>query len=59
MKKFFVLVLATLFVCNTFATTDIATTAESASCTEPTLGTYEGSADLEVKWNANVVPIRL
>jgi len=58
MKKICMLMFGMMFVCNAYATNDIAANAESGSCTEPTLGTYSGSADLEAKWNANSVPIR-
>jgi hypothetical protein len=58
MKKICMIVFGMMFACGAYATTDIAANAESGSCTEPTLGKYEGSADLEAKWNANTVPLR-
>ena len=58
MKKICMIVFGMIFVCGAYATTDIAADATTGDCTEPTLGTYSGSADLEAKWNANAVPIR-
>ena len=58
MKKICMIVFGMMFACGAYATTDIASDATTGSCTEPTLGTYEGSADLEAKWNANTVPLR-
>jgi len=58
MKKICMLMFGMMFVCGAYATNDIAANAESGSCTEPTLGTYEGSADFEAKWDANDVKIR-
>jgi len=58
MKKICMIAFGMMFACGAYATTDIASDATTGSCTEPTLGTYEGSADLEAKWNANTVPLR-
>jgi len=58
MKKICMIVFGMMFACGAYATNDIAANAESGSCTEPTLGTYEGSADFEAKWDANDVKIR-
>ena len=58
MKKILMCLLTVLFVCNAYATTDIAADATTGDCDESTLGTYSGSADLEIKWEPNTIPIR-
>jgi len=59
MKKICMFLVAVFMSCmGAFATTDIASNASSADCTQPVLGTYSGSSNFEAKWNANSVPLR-
>jgi len=58
MKKFLMVLFGMMFACNVYATTDIPSTATTGDCDETTLGTYSGSADLEIKWEPNTIPIR-
>ena len=58
MKKFLMVVFGMLFLCNAYATTDIAADATTGDCDATTLGTYSGSADFEIKWEPNTIPIR-
>ena len=41
-----------------FATNDIASDANSASCTQPVLGTYEGATNFEAKWSPNPITLK-
>ena len=58
MKKICMCLLVALFVCNAYATTDIAADATTGDCDATTLGTYSGSADLEIKWEPNELKLR-
>jgi hypothetical protein len=60
MKKICTFLFAIFISCGfAFAeTTDIGANATSADCTEPTLGTYSGDANMEAKWTANTVQLR-
>jgi len=58
MKKIFLLCApAMLLTTPSIATPDIAANASSASCVEPTLHQYTGTANLQAGWEANHITL--